>query len=188
MGGVEPWKRPDLLGTLTDSNLTSCWTFSEDKTRPDYLATVDTDPASPTYSQVNISIWEFEQFTTDLMIVRFSEKLKWLEMMFGNGRGLMVHQFPFVVVEINSKQLWRDRAMIKLYLFFGGRPQHLNCDRSFLDSTFPTSEMRFTIQGNIPSVSAKKLLNLRGLRGPGFSGYRHTDTDAYSRDKTIRLS
>ena len=24
----------------------------EDKTRPDYLATVDTDPASPTYSQV----------------------------------------------------------------------------------------------------------------------------------------
>ena len=33
--------------------------FSEDKTRPDYLATVDTDPASPTYSQVDISIQEW---------------------------------------------------------------------------------------------------------------------------------
>ena len=28
----------------------------EDKTRPDYLATVDTDPASPTYSQVRMII------------------------------------------------------------------------------------------------------------------------------------
>lgn len=154
---------PCIIGgwnPVKDVTYLSCWKFSEDKTRPDYLATVDTDPASPTYSQVNISILEFEQFTRDLMIVRFSEKLKWLEMMFGKGRGFDGPSIPFLVVEINSKQLWWDWAMIILFSLSGGLPQHLNCNRSFLDSTFPILEMRFTIQGNISIISANNLLDL----------------------------
>ena len=65
-------------GTLTDSDVTSNLVEnSEDKTRPDYLATVDTDPASPTYSQVKISILELsELITRDLVIARLGEKCK----------------------------------------------------------------------------------------------------------------